>query len=245
MNVEDFADAIVLRWPPPKVWTPRQTEAWGSDLVEEFSGEKPEVYAQAIKVLRNQSREYSGTPRIPEIAKAVKLARHDVEVERRNSTLKLDGTETQFLWSPKPEHRAWTKERIKLAYDLLPTEAGRLAAREGWVEPYWHYIVTYGEAPQPNQYDTLRKRALNMDWCVELQRDGRGPVKAILEGAQAFMANAQRLADIANGKTMPSKADYLREHGVGMFKAEVKTVPPSKYADENHAEGRGWVGRTA
>lgn len=247
-DVQDFIAEVLKRWPPPRTWSEEQEDAWSDDVIAEFSSEKKPIFDQALSVLKRQTRQYSGTPRIEDVIKAVNQAVKEVGAQRRAGMLKLEPGSTyehQYPWSPPVEQRVWTKERIKLAYDLLPTEGGRLAATEGWAAPFWDYIVMHGEAPQPHLYPKLRKQAVTMDWCLEIQRDGRGPVKAIIEAAQFRMANAQRLADIAMGKTMPSKADYAQEFFKGTFTATVKDNPPSKYADENHAEGRGWKGMTA
>lgn len=238
-----FAKQLLTHFPPPPTWDEGKTEAWSSAIIFEMSGHSEEVLEEVLRrVVRNWT--YRSTPEIADVLKHVDRAKEAVSVRKRKETLALDGGQDPTDDRP-PEQRPWTRERIKLAYDLLPTPAGKLAASEGWAAPFWNYVVTYGHAPQPHEYPKLRGQAVTMDWCVEVQRDGRGPVKAILEAAQFRMANAQRLADIANGKQVPSRADYFQEYFGGTFKMQMPSSPPSKYADENAAEGRGWKGRTA
>lgn len=244
--VQDFITEVLKRWPPPRTWGPEQEDAWSDDVIAEFSSEKEPIFVQALSVLKRQTRGYSGTPRIEDVIKAVNQAVREVGAQRRAGMLKLAPDETYDPFQPPQEHRAWTKDRLKLAYDLLPTEIGRQATREGWVKPYWEYIVTHGEAPKPHQYATLKSYAIDMDYCTKILRSGHFMAKQIVEAAQYRMLEAQRLGEIANGKRMPTKAEYFAEHFPGGFPAApAKSSPPSKYADENLEEGRGHIGVTS
>lgn len=247
--VQDFITEVLKRWPPPRSWSEEQENAWSDDVIAEFSSEKKPIFDQALNVLKRQSRSYSGTPRIEDVIKAVNLAVKEVGAQRRVGLLKLEDGDTydRMPWDPPPEQRTWTKERIKLAYDLLPTEAGRQAAREGWVKPYWEYIVTYGKAPPASEYAKLKASAITMEWCQDILRRGHPLAKQIVEAAKYRMADADRLAEIANGKRMPSRQEYWQQQfgGVPAGMAKAHPSPPSKYADENADEGRGWKGVTA
>lgn len=246
--VRDFIDEVLKRWPPPRAWSEEQEEAWSDDVIAEFANEKEPIFDQALNVLKRQSRPYSGTPRIEDVIKAVKLAAKEVAAQRRAGMLNLDGGDTfdrAFPWDPPPEQRPWTKEGRKLAYDLIQTEAGRQAAREGWIKPYWEYVLTYHKAPPASEYGRLRAAAITMDYCQELLRQGKAGAKEHVAAARLRMLESDRLAEIANGRQMPSRQDYWEQHGALAPKAPVKSSPPSNYADTNSEEGRGWKGVTA
>lgn len=62
----------------------------------------------------------------------------------------------------------WTAERRRLADDLIKTEQGRRAAREGWVLGLWHFVADNGRAPDSREEPRLRRSAEEM---VEAYRD--------------------------------------------------------------------------
>lgn len=259
--VQNFIAEVLKRWPPPKVWGDEQEEAWADDVIAEFANEKEPVFEQALGVLKRQSRGYSGTPRIEDVIKAVNLAVKEVAAQRQAGRLKLGDADTydagSYALVPVSKwDRAWTGEGVKLAYELLPTEMGLRAAREGWVRPLWCFVVVERRMPTEKEVtddwlDYPKRRGLKAaakahdEELDRLARDSSALGKRLYAMAQDIVTDGRRLADIANGKTHAPKSDYFMPIGVPADIAKVKDNPPSKYADENFAEGRGWKGMTA
>lgn len=246
--VQDFIAEVLKRWPPPKSWSEEQEDAWSDDVIAEFSSEKEPIFAQALNVLKRQSRSYSGTPRIDDVIKAVNLAVKEVAAQRRAGMLKLgdgDTYDADPLNRIKPDDKAWTREGIKLAYEMLPTEMGRQAAREGWVAPFWQYVVTHRRMPGASDIPALKRAAIKPEDLDVWARKPGAMAKSIYEAMRFRMSDAQRLADIADGKRVPTRQDYYRTHFGGSIGAEAKPSPSDRYADTNAEEGRGWKGVTA
>lgn len=259
-DVEDFIVEIAKRWPPSHAWSNERQAAWGADLGDQLGSEKPEVLRQALRLMIG-ARSYTTTPPVADVMKAVNQAVREIGAQRRAGMLHLGAAETYD--DMKPQDRPWTRERKRLAYELIQTETGRRAAREGWISPLWTFIIAHGRLPEEKEIDgpwyesppgepwrprvgrPLKMAARYFDDTLHrLAASQTSLGKQYYAAAMRRVSDSQRLADIANGKKVPSRNDYY-EQNYGKFDHKAKPTPASKYADENAAEGRGWKGRTA
>lgn len=262
-HVDDFITEILKRWPPPGTWSAERKAAWGSDLGDELGNEKEDVLKYALKIMIRE-RTYPSTPMPSDVMKVVNQAVREVSAQRRAGMLKMGagGTYEDGPFASKPEDRAWTSERVKLAYDMLKTEMAKTAAREGWVHNFWTFVIQYGRMPNDQEINAktigyvdrhavpgLKEAARQHDEVMRNLAASTSPRdKHWYQYGQMMIARGQRLADIANGKRdVPSMAEYWEE-SFGKFEramASAMAPAPPKYADESAAEGRGWKGLTA
>lgn len=259
--VQDFIGEVLRRWPPPKNWTEEQRDTWVSDVFAEFASEKAEVFEHALSVLKRQTRQYSGTPRIEDTIKAVNQAVRETAVRIQSEQLKL--TEGAQPGQQLTGH--WTKERVKLAYELIQTEPGRKAAKEGYIHSFWTYVIEFGEAPKDHAInakvrgytkegkpilglkEAARQHVENME---ALARNTTPLGRRLYKWGTLVTARGMRLAEIAEGKNVPSLEKFWHEafgqfEKLGNVSPEVQSTPASRYADVNKEEGRGWKGMTA
>lgn len=96
----------------------------------------------------------------------------------------------------------WSRERQRLADQLVKTEQGRRAAREGWVLGLWHHIVEHGRAPVPAEEQRLKQATeeANEAWRLCL-RGAAGPMSEPLAKLGSTMADRRKeLADRVLGE---------------------------------------------
>jgi hypothetical protein len=174
--------------------------------------------------------------------------------------LKLEDGQTydadeHSLWALPKWDRAWKGEGVKLAYDMIKTEMGRRAADEGWIRPLWVFIVVERRLPTEKEItadwlDYPKRRGLRAaakahdEVMSELAPKTDALSKILFRMGQDIIRDGERLAEVAHGRQVPSRSDWFAPIRTGGINP-IKDNPPSKYADENLAEGRGWVGRTA
>ena len=263
-HIEQVIADILDRWPPTHAWTDERKTKWCLDLADNLGGEKPEVLKWALKLLV-ANRNFGSTPLVAEVLKSVNQAVKEIGAQRRAGMLKLDDGQTYDADDPTKWDKAWTSDGVKLAYQLIQTEMGRRAAKEGWIRPLWCFICVERRLPTEHEIETpwldptfmrngmeqkragLKAAARRHDEEMDrLARNTSAIGKKLYAMAQDIVTDGRRLADIANGKTHAPKSDYFLPIGVPANDlAKLKDNPPSKYADENLAEGRGWKGMTA
>lgn len=273
--VVDFAQKILVRWKPTHTWDDNRLAAWGADLADQLGDVREDVLNHALKLMVGE-RSYTSTPLVADITKIVARAKKEMAAQRRTETLQLGGGyEAEQRFDSKWD-RTWTSEGVKFAYDNIKgTEVGKRAAREGWIRPLWTFLIVERRLPTEAEInaDWIDRTPLRRDVDPERAATGipdgkRSGLKAaarrhdeemaILAKNQSAMGkrlyamgmgiikDGQRLADIANGKSVPPRADYFMPISTpGAEMAKEKANPPSKYADENFEEGRGWRGWTA
>lgn len=259
-NVEDFIMAIVMRWPAPHTWPNDRKAAWGADLADQLGNEKPEVLRHALKLMI-AGRSYNTTPPVADVMKVVNQAVRETAARRQVDQLKL-------IVGAEPGQRVeghWTKERVKLAYELIQTDPGRKAAKEGYIHSFWTYVIEYGEAPKDHAINAkvrgytkegkpllgLKEAARQHLENMEALAKNTSPLgRRLYKWGTLVTARGMRLAEIAEGKNVPSLEKFWHEafgqfEKLGNVSPEVQSTPASRYADVNKEEGRGWKGMTA
>lgn len=273
--VLDFAEKILIRWKPTHTWDDNRLMAWSNDLADQLSGTREDVLDHTLRLMVAE-RSYTSTPLVADIVKLVSRARKELAAQRRTETLQLGGGYEQDQRAETKWDRAWTSEGVKFAYDNIKgTEIGKRAAREGWIRPLWTFLIVERRLPTEKEINaewldpTALRRDMENDRPSRAMPDGkRAGLKAaarrhdeemrvlaqnhstlgkrLYAMGQDIITDNKRLADIANGKSVPPRADYFMPiFTPGAEVAKEKANPPSKYADENFEEGRGWKGWTA
>lgn len=273
--VFDFAEKILIRWKPTHTWDDNRLAAWSNDLNDQLSGTKEDVLNHTLKLMVAE-RSYTSTPLVADIVKLVARAKKELAAERSKQTFQFGGGYEAEQRQETKWDRSWTSEGVKFAYENIKgTEIGRRAAREGWIRPLWTFLIVERRLPTEQEInaDWLDKTPLRRDVdpdkpSVGIPDGKRAGLKAaarrhneemdaLARNPSAFAKrlyaigmditkDSERLADIANGKSVPPRADYFKPISTpGAEMAKEKANPPSKYADENFEEGRGWKGWTA
>lgn len=271
--VLDFAEKVLIRWKPTHTWDDGRLMAWSNDLADQLGGTREDVLNHTLKLMVAE-RSYTSTPLVADIVKLVARARKELAAQRRTETLQLGGGYDADQRVETKWDRSWSSEGVKFAYENIKgTEIGKRAAREGWIRPLWTFLIVERRLPTEAEINAewLDNVPLRRDVGEHFRGmpDGkRAGLKAAARRHNEEMAilaknlstfgkrlyamgmdivkDGQRLADIANGKTVPPRADYFMPISTpGAEMAQEKANPPSKYADENFEEGRGWKGWTA
>lgn len=135
----EFVDDLCGYFGPPKPANGQSDDAylktWMRYAMDDFGGFSPEELARAFKVLRSTSK-YKSMPSNAEILDACREARKQIRTER-----------PQLATQPKPE-RATHTAREKLALDLIKSEMGRTAAKEGWIGELFAFVRDNGHMPR-------------------------------------------------------------------------------------------------
>lgn len=189
----EFVDDLCGYFGPPKPANGQSDDAylktWMRYAMDDFGGFSPEELARAFKVLRSTSK-YKSMPSNAEILDACREARKQIRTER-----------PQLVPQQKPE-RATHTAREKLALELIKTEMGRTAAKEGWIGELFAFVRDNGHMPR-----TQSEIKLMVDDAKGTDRR----YEACIRGeAGAFSASLERLGAsmLARRKAL---ADYVLE----------------------------------
>jgi hypothetical protein len=143
-----FVETMMVRWPPFR-WDEAQERAYADDLMRELSGFTPEVLERARReMIRKRTK-----PQIPSVAECIGFcaeAKHWHDAETGKGQL-----------IPDPAKDRWVElsdARQRLADDLMPTQIGKQAAKEGWALAFWNFARVNGRAPQSAQDIALCKK---------------------------------------------------------------------------------------
>lgn len=190
--IAEFADEMLQHFPPFRKWEDYQEKAWADTLAKELACFSNEVLANAKRqMIRTRGPKMSRPPMVSECIEACCESRRFLEHDEAASEL------PEFNPSAGAE---WTTERVKLAYDLLKTESGRQAAREGWVLAYWNFCRVNMRVPKGSEIDQCKRDTAEFDEAYKKCLKGGWP-------------EARALA--ALGESMLAKREELRAEAIG------------------------------
>lgn len=274
--VADFAQRILDRWKPTHTWDAKRLQAWGADLIDLLGDTREDVLNHALKLMVAERSYTSTplvadiAKIVARAKKEMAAQRHSENLPFGGGydAQIRDETKWDRWWTGEGVKFAYE--------NITKTEIGKRAAREGWIRPLWTFLIVERRLPTEAEINAewldavpLRRDMETDDRSQRGIPDGkRAGLKAAARRHDEEMAilaqnqsaigkrlyamgmdivrDGQRLADIANGKAVPPRADYFMPISTpGAEMAKEKANPPSKYADENFEEGRGWKGWTA
>lgn len=197
MNVDaihTFVTGLKDHFSPPKHGTAEAERSWLRAIIEALQGASPEVLARAKqRIIETRKNRYF--PLIAEIREACRHAADEVDFDRRAHSFPAlaEATGTGVEWST---------ERVKLAYDLIRTQQGKEASRDGWNLALWNFVRKNGKAPQGAEIERRKREAREFDQSYALcVRGMAGPLSGSLEQLGASMlAKRKELSDIAMGR---------------------------------------------
>lgn len=96
----------------------------------------------------------------------------------------------------------WTGEAIRKANDLIDSDMGRQAAKEGWIGAMHDHIRVHRTLPTPSEVAVLKQQGAATYQAYRDCVEGRGGVfgEALANLGATIMAKRRQLAEIANGR---------------------------------------------
>ncbi len=164
--------------------------AWMKSLMAELQSEDDVDLSEAASEIKRTRRDRR-FPTISECLSACRLVKRQREVKSDSGTLKLHAA---------PTTGADYARSYWLADELLVTEQGRRAAREGWVLGFYHFVRDNNRAPSSADENRLRRAA-------ELFNETH---EECLRGGFVFAAALARLGD-----SMAARREELRSRALG------------------------------
>lgn len=208
-KVGDFLSRVVIHFPVRFESDAREAE-WLRSIVDAIGGYDPDVLAKAAQKIIDTRTDR----RFPLPAEIRKVCL-EIADEARLAKLPIDQADAP------PRFASY---RYKLADELLMTEMGREAARDGWALGLHQFIVEHGRLPDAKArkpfeiWDEMPgggidKRNLMMTEIEYLRRSAQEfeAYRAMCEGGSFPLAGA--LADLGAG--MARRAEELRARVLG------------------------------
>jgi hypothetical protein len=192
-SAADFVEAVIQIWPPFR-WDEVQEQAWTALMVCELSGFKPAVLERGFQEMVRKRKD-SKIPTPAECIAACAEAKRWVDTETRDQ---------EFPEFRQPND-AWSRERRKLAYDLIKSGIGRQAAQDDpcWITQLWDFCRNNKRVPvNQHEVDALKREAGEFDEAyLKCFRREAGPFSAELEKLGANMRlRREKLRDEALGR---------------------------------------------
>lgn len=170
--VTKFIMLVSAHFPRQKFAGDEAREAlWVQSMREMLSVYSDDVLMRAAEdIVRTRDPDKDGTmfPKPKECLDACETAKKALAFE---ATPLL---ETSERWAQRvSEADLWSQERINLARDLLASELGQRAKREGWADHLFHFMRINKRLPQgPEVAETIRAARAHADLLAELAEKG-------------------------------------------------------------------------
>lgn len=167
--IAEFADEMLKHFPPFRQWEDYQEKAWAETLEAELSGFSAEVIKAAQKqIIRTRKPRDPRPPMVSECIDACLEARRFLE----------SGKQAQTLPEMRSNTLDWSADRLKLARDLVHTEMGRQAAKEGWAGALFVFARKNQRLPDAGKRIEYRKAkdsapvmVSEVEWCKREAKD--------------------------------------------------------------------------
>ena len=201
-NVSDFVEMALQLYPPFR-WDEDQEKAWGAIMARELGGFSPAVLDRAFTDLVRARKKDTRTPSPGECLAFCADAKRWLEMETNDG--KLPGLR---------EHSSdeWSRERQRLAYELVKFPMGREAAEDDpcWIRALWNFCRKNQRLPAGHEIEECKREARGFDesYSDALRGevvDASGEVKPM-----AFAGGLQKL-----GASMLAKREKLRDEVMG------------------------------
>lgn len=200
--VADFIEALLVHY-PVRHDTEEREDAWVKSMIAALRDYGPDLLKEvAENIIR--TRKYRNFPLLSEI-----LDKCD-EIEKRREMRKWEDTIPQLRLPVDGDQ--WSRERVRLAYDLVKSAMGREAAQANpcWIIALWHFCRRNQRLPVGYEVDALKREAREFD---ESYADTlRGAVVGH-DGKSADIPNARALQKL--GASMLAKRERLIQEVLG------------------------------
>lgn len=182
--VMQFIAVVSLHFPPPiKSGDETMEEAWTASMVRNMRGYAPDVLAAAAQEIIDT--------RTPKDGRFFPLPSECKAVCDRLARVKAPAAPLLTAEHKGDDFAEW---RIKLADDLVQTELGRQAAREGWVMPLHLFCRQHARLPKDGEIATLRRQGKEFAdayrWLEQSEHPLRAPLMAL---GDAFRSHREQL----------------------------------------------------
>lgn len=207
-SVSDFVDTCLQLYPPFREWDAEQEKTWSAIMAREMSGYSPAVLDRAFQELvrsrKGKSSQDRSTPSPGECAAFCAEAKRWVEAAANDG--KIPGLR-------EPDSRdEWSRERKKLAYDLVHSPMGKQAAADNpcWVMALWIFCRKNQRMPVGHEVEHCKRKAREFDETYALalrgeRADDNGVIVPLNDPK-----GAQRM-----GASMLAKREKLRAEVLG------------------------------
>lgn len=204
--ISKFLTGLAVHFPPKHARPELETE-WLKSMSDALRGYPADVLDAAAKRIVH-TRKYTSFPLPAECRAACMDAANAFESYRRAETLPT------MRW----EAGEWTRERRRLAYELVQTNMGKEAARGGWVQSLWNFCRREQRLPKDAREIEQVKAVARETQALEesLERVVAGPYPQNLAGrnvlqvqvsclsfAQTFANKRKEIEAVALGGPIP------------------------------------------
>jgi len=194
--VTKFIAIVGVHFPMPNFKDEETEKTWLKSMVRVLGSYDADVLAEAAHriVTTTRTDKYRG-PRFPLPADCVAVCEDIVRVKAAGTRPLIAG----------PSVDPWTKDRFALANDLMRTEMGRTAAREGWVLALWHFAWANARLPAGGELTAIKAAAAGLHEAVSICEAGQGGAcsKALANLGRQIMAKGDRLKAKVLGEASP------------------------------------------
>lgn len=188
MAIGKFLNTLKVHF-PPRLPRPELEEAWLQSMTKVLRGYEAGVLEDAaMEIVRTRKR--TDFPRPAECRSACEEVLKWRQISKREAMLPIDKIRDAPDYSP---------DRIALADDLIRTEQGRKAAKEGWVLSLHDYCRKHGCAPKPDDVPAIKRAANEFQEGFEMCLRGRVgwmQQKEMTELGEKMNARREELSDM-------------------------------------------------
>jgi hypothetical protein len=206
-SVSDFVDTCLQLYPPFREWDKDQEITWSAIMTRELDGYSPAVldraFTELVRSRKSTSSKDRSTPTPGECAAFCAEAKRWVAADERQQVLPALREDASDDWS---------KERQKLAHELVHSAMGRQAAQDDpcWVMALWNFCRKNRRMPTGREIDQCKRSAREFD--EDYRSTLRGEV-IDADGVVKPMAFAEALQGL--GSSMLAKREKLRAEVLG------------------------------
>lgn len=194
-GVLKFIDDLSVNFSFRRDWDEEREKSWSTLMVRElgrFSDEILERACREIIVTRGKRPNEQWMPTLAECIKACRDAQFIVDGEKNKGRLPLG------VGPLEKKFAVWSDERRILADQLVMTEQGRRAAKEGWILGLHNFIRERGEVPRTSsQENALRVSSQEFEEEYRKCLNGGFPqAKALSELGTKMLERREELAQM-------------------------------------------------
>lgn len=193
--IHKFIATVALHFPRPKFSDDETMEgAWMASMNRVLSGYSDEVLAEAAhRILRDRNPKKDGKF-FPVPSECTEVCNEVARLEAQKQTPLLS-----YGHQDSSEFAGW---RYTLADDLIKSELGKRAAREGWALMFHTFCRTKGRAPAGNEITQCKASMQDLHEGVEMCLRGEGGAcsRALAGLGESMVKRGEDLRDKVLGK---------------------------------------------
>lgn len=193
-GVLKFIDDLSVNFSFRRDWDEEREKNWSTLMVRELGGFNDEVLSRACREIiltRGKRSNEQWMPTIAECVKACRDAQFLVDGEKNSGRLHLGSGPLEKKFA------VWSDERRRLADQLVMTEQGRRAAKEGWIRPLHDFIRENARVPTEREEASVKAAARDFTTAYEKTVRGGWPqARALCELGEKMVRRGDELADM-------------------------------------------------